>query len=49
MNIDIRQNMINNDKSLNNNEIKNEKNNKENKEIKGYKICGGKCLSCTIF
>lgn len=49
MNIDIRQNMINNDKSLNNNEINNEKNNKENKEIKGYKICGGKCLSCTIF
>ncbi len=48
MNIDIRQNMINNDKSLNNNEINNEKNNKENKEIKGYKICGGKCLSLSL-
>ena len=50
INTDISQNVINNDKSLNNNEINKEKDNKkEKKEIKGYKICGDKCLSCTIF
>ena len=55
-NVDINNNDINNNinKDINKNEKKGKQDKKEseteeNKETKGYKTCGGKCLSCLIF
>jgi hypothetical protein len=55
-NVDINYNDINNNinKDINKNEKKEKQDKKEseteeNKETKGYKTCGGKCLSCLIF
>jgi hypothetical protein len=55
-NVDINNNDINNNinKDINKNEKKENQDKKvseteENKETKGYKTCGGKCLSCLIF
>ena len=55
-NVDLNNNDINNNinKDINENEKKGNQDKKEseteeNKETKGYKTCGGKCLSCLIF
>ena len=52
-NVDINNNDINNNinKDINKNDKKEnqESETEENKETKGYKTCGGKCLSCLIF
>ena len=55
-NVDMNNNDINNNinKDINKNDKKENQDKKEsetedNKETKGYKTCGGKCLSCLIF